>query len=215
MEIKNEHIIGILVIFVCIWLYTKHTEKFNVIENRWDFPLNNIAGDAWTKEFAMPAFYSNPDGILTEIPIPPQNIPKNPYKEQIYDGTFEIPEFNYENMPVPRNNTNTLSYVDETSGNFSYGPSCDKMPDSDSQQHYYHLKRQMQMFEEQEKDFDQAKKYEKMTTETEQPTQQIQQPQQPLPQQNVVFVKPKHNNVNIILVIVIILMAYYIYTKHY
>lgn len=212
MEIKNEHIIGILVIFVCIWLYTKNTEKFNVIEDRWAFPLNNVAGDAWTKEFAMPAFYSNPDGILTEIPIPPMNIPKNHYKDQIYDGTFEIPEFNYENMPVPRNNANTLSYIDESSDKFAYGPSCDKMPDSESQQHYYHLKRQMQMFEEQEKDFDQVKKYEKMTTETEQQPQptQIQTQQKP----NVVFIKPKTNNVNIILVIVIILLAYYIYTKN-
>ena len=207
MEIKNEHIMVILAIIVIVWLYTKHTEKFNVIENRWDFPLNNMAGDAWTKEFELPAFYSNPDGILTSIPIPPQKIPRNHYKDQIYDGTFEIPEFNYENMPVPRKNNNTLSYVEESNDKFAYGPSCDKMPDSDSQQHYYHLKRQMQMLEGEQEE----KKIEKLTTETEQAPQQ-----QMVTQPPVIYVQPKADNKHtIILIIIIVLLAYYIYTRNY
>lgn len=146
MEFKNEHIIVIVLILVIGWMVLNQSfENFNVIENRWAYPLTNEAGNLWTKEFDRPVTYSYPDGRLAYIPQPNVNIPKNPYKEEIYDGKFEIPQFNYEDMPIPKKAS--AFNVDETEGDFLQGVSYDKMPDSDSQQHYVHLKRQMQTLE--------------------------------------------------------------------
>lgn len=148
MELKNEHIIVIVLIFLIGWMILNQTfENFNVIENRWAYPLTNEAGDLWTKEFDRPVTYSYPDGRLAYIPQPNINIPKNPYKEEIYNGEFEIPEFNYEEMPIPKKAG--AFNIDETQGDFLQGVSYDKMPASDAQQHYVHLKRQMQMLEPQ------------------------------------------------------------------
>jgi hypothetical protein len=143
MDLKNEHIIVIILVLLVGWLIMSQTfENFNVIENRWAYPLTNEAGDLWTKEFDRPVTYSYPDGRVGYIPQDSPAIPKNPYKEQIYDGDFEIPQFNYEDMPVPKKAS--AFDVDETQGNFESGVSYDKMPESDGQQHYMHLKRQMQ-----------------------------------------------------------------------
>ena len=143
MDLKYEHIIVIILVLVIGWLIMSQTfENFNVIENRWAYPLTNEAGDLWTKEFDRPVTYSYPDGRVAYIPQDTPAIPKNPYKEQIYDGAFEIPQFNYEDMPTPKKAS--AFDVDETQGNFESGVSYDKMPDSDGQQHYMHLKRQMQ-----------------------------------------------------------------------
>lgn len=147
MEIKNEHIVVILLVILVGYLIMRQTsENFNVLEDRWAYPLTNEAGNSWTQEFARPVYYSYPDGKLSYIPENPTKIPKSVYKEQIYGGDFEIPEFNYEDMPVPRKEK--MFDVDETQSDFMRGVSCNRMPESDAQQHYVHLKRQMQAVEQ-------------------------------------------------------------------
>ena len=154
MNIKNEHILVIILILVIVWLYFRRSEMFdpnegkiNVINDRWAFPLPNEASDSWTREFDRTAYYSRPDGHISMIPVTPSAIPRNYYKDQIYNGDFEIPDFNGQNLPKPKGDTNGNNDVNETEKPFMYGPSCDEMPKSQAQQHYYNLRRQMQLFE--------------------------------------------------------------------
>lgn len=256
MEFKTEHIIVIVLVLLVAWLILgRNSENFNVLEDRWAYPLTNEAGDLWTREFDRPVTYSYPDGRLAYIPQPTPNIPKSIYKEEIYDGAFEIPEFNYEEMPVPKKMGNVLD-VDESEGDFVKGVAYNKMPDSDSQQHYYHLKRQMQTREscKQETESFSPSSYEdndqyfstrqpleieqvpqiqqqmqqlqqmprqmpqqipqQMQQEMPQQKQMINKPHRPMiPQKNVMYVKRKSNFSTIILILVIIGLLYYIYSK--
>ncbi len=134
MEIKMEHIIVIVLIIVAIGVVFRQTsENFNVIENRWAFPLTNEAGNLWIKEFDRPGYYTLPDGRFSYVKVDEEPIPKSVYKEQVYDATFETPQFNYAGMPVPKHNVGP-SLIEETEGNFEKGPSCKRMNASDSQQ---------------------------------------------------------------------------------
>jgi len=134
MEIKAEHIIVLILIGLAIWIVMKQTaENFNVIENRYAFPLTNEAGNLWIKEFDRPGYYLGPDGKFTYIKNIPDPIPKSIYKEQVYEGTFETPPFNYAGMPIPKKSDISLVSDDEE-GDFVRGPSCKRMNDSDSQQ---------------------------------------------------------------------------------
>ena len=153
MEIKAEHIIVLILIGLAIWIVMKQTaENFNVIENRYAFPLTNEAGNLWIKEFDRPGYYLGPDGKFTYIKDVPDPIPKSVYKEQVYEGTFETPSFNYAGMPIPKHGDISLVSDDEE-GDFERGPSCKRMNESDSQQvqlkhaHLHQMQQQQPMGE--------------------------------------------------------------------
>jgi hypothetical protein len=134
MEIKAEHIIVLILIGLAIFVVMRQTaENFNVIEDRRAFPLTNEAGDLWIKEFDRLGYYIGPDGKFTYVKDIPDPIPKSLYKEQVYEGTFETPPFNYAGMPIPKHSDISLVSEDEE-GDFERGPSCKRMNESDSQQ---------------------------------------------------------------------------------
>lgn len=225
MEFKTEHIIIIVLVIVVGYLIMKNTsENFNVIEDRWAYPLNNLAGDSWTKEFDRPVYYTNPDGIVNYIPTKPDKIPKSLYKEEIYNGEFEIPKFNYEEMPIPI--PQGMSNMEETEANFIKGVSYEQLPESEGQQHYVHLKRQMQIFESPE---EQTKMETDNMTETfndlsyedamlaQKQQQQQYQKMLTMQQQNKNGLRIRGNSDNkiftIILMVIIIVLLYKLYKK--
>jgi hypothetical protein len=136
MNGKIEHIIIIALLIVAIWfIISKSRENFNVIEDRWTFPLTNEAGDLWIKEFDRPGYCVGPDGKFTYVKSYVDPIPINPYKDAVYEGSFETPAFNYANMPIPE--VSDLKYdVEESEGDFINGPSCKRMNASEAQQKY-------------------------------------------------------------------------------
>jgi hypothetical protein len=227
MEFKLEHI-ALIIVIICIgYFIMKQTpENFNVLADRRAYPLNNLAGNSWTKEFDRPAYYTDPDGTIRYIPEPPFKVPKSIYKEEIYDGDFEIPQFNYENMPVPVKSN--MMDVDETEGSFLQGVAYDKMPESEGQQHYIHLKRQMQMFE-QPQQASQVQPREDFVTEqfTEQTYESAMERKQKMLEmqryrddnelRNLSFRRPykccSHQWFTIVLVLIVIVLLYKLYKK--
>lgn len=207
MEIKMEHIIVLILIMIAIWIVMKQTaENFNVIEDRYAFPLTNEAGNLWIKEFDRLGYYLGPDGKFTYIKDIPDPIPKSIYKEEIYEGTFEIPPFNYHGMPIPKHGDISL-IADDEEGDFERGPSCKRMNPSDSQQ------------------------MELDTTQLQQMQQMQQHPMAEMPMRkmmtermtnvdgengrNIVYVKGNTNNsVSLLFIILIGVLIWYLYSKN-
>lgn len=151
MNITKENIVTLVLIIIIVWLIYNYTirESFDVIQDRWAYPLLNLAGDAWTKDQARAMYYSNPDGIMTGIPIPPTNDAQTPYARKIYRGTFEIPHANPYGFPIPDNGSGVRGMDDDDNyviSNPAYaGCSYEKMPRSPYQSEDRSLPRALQL----------------------------------------------------------------------